>query len=236
MKLPRSCVFVVSVMLLALWPAPAHAESDMLGWLGELSGPGPFKLKGLGVEGHAWCFPKDVAISDKFWAKVGNCVLEDADKIRPVTIAYQLSRATTGANQLFKDDPTDLRNVNEDTYSALLMYRANAVLDVGAGISAVHFSGDEDKAKGTAEFGFWRLGLTPARVVFTPFGALKASTPRSRALQRVIHLQVESVLIPSGFTGADFGNTKTAYKASSEFQTRLHFLIDIGVIVRAIKQ
>ncbi len=229
MKRARSCVLVIAMGLMLGWPSAARAESDILGWLGELSGPGPFKIYGLGAEVHVWCPSLPSAQNDAFLQKWGNCILENADKVRPVTVSFQASRAKTGASQLFKDDPTDLRNVYEDTYSGLLMFRANKMIDIGFGASAIHFSGDADDAKGTTSFGFWRFGLTPARVVYTPLGKM------SGTYSRVFHLQVESLLITGGFQGTDFGNSKTAYKSSAEFQTRLHFLIDIGQLVHAFK-
>jgi hypothetical protein len=225
----RRCVLIVVMTLVAGWPTAARAESDMLGWLGELSGPGPFKIYGLGVEVHVWCPSQLSAQSDSFRQKWGNCILENANKVRPVTVSFQASRAKTGADQLFKDDPTDVRNVYEDTYSGLLMFRANSMIDVGFGASAIHFSGDANEANGTSSFGFWRFGVTPARVVYTPLGKM------SGAYSRVFHLQVESLLITGGFNGMDFGNSKTAYQSSAEFQTRLHFLIDVGQLVHAFK-
>jgi hypothetical protein len=235
MRRLRSCVLAIAMLVTLGWPSAARAESDILGWLGELSGPGPFKIYGLGVEVHAWCWSEAAAVNDPFLHKWGNCILENADKVRPVTVSFQASRAKTGASQLFKDDPTDSRNIYEDTYSGLLMFRANKLIDAGFGVSAIHFSGDADTANKTSSFGFWRFGLTPARVVLNPLALMSASTERERALRRLIHLQVESVLITGGFSGSDFGNSKTAYKSSAEFQTRLQFLIDIGVVIRAFK-
>jgi hypothetical protein len=233
MKLPRSCVFVIAVML-ALWPTAAHAESDILGWLGELSGPGPFKLKGWGAEGHAWCGSKTSAVADRFLTKWGNCIIENADKVRPVTVAWQISSASTGIDQLFKDNPAFVHDVHELTLSALVMYRANRVLDIGGGVSALRFTVDDDKDNSEIA-SFWRFGVTPARVVLTPFGAM-GDTPKARLLGRVLHLQVESMLIPGGFKASDFGDTKSGYKASAEFQTRLQVLIDVGELIGAARQ
>jgi hypothetical protein len=228
MTRPRSYVFVLAAALLAGWPASAYAASDIIGWFGELSGPGPFKVKGTGFESRAWCFSTAEAARDSVGQKVLNCLLDDPEKTRAV-VSFQVNWASSGPIQLFKDDPTDFREVHERTINVMFMYRANSVLEVGGGLSWMQFSSDEGKA-----FSFSRAGFTPARVTFTPLGAIHGS-PRARALARVVHLQFESVYISGGFSGADFNNTKTAYKVDAEFQGHASILIDGAAIIRALR-
>jgi hypothetical protein len=231
MKRARSCIFAITVTLLACWPASAYAASDILGFLGELSGPGPFKIKGTGFESRAWCFFTAEAARDTTKQKVANCLLDDPDKTR-ATISYQLVWAGADQTQLFKDDPTDVRDVKEFTASVMFMYRTNHVIEVGGGLSWMRFKGQEGAdPKANPAFSFWRAGFTPARVTFTPLGSIHGSE-RARAFARVIHLQFESVWIPGGFTGSDFGNSKTAYKADGEFQNRVQILIDGAAVIR----
>jgi hypothetical protein len=101
----------------------------------------------------------------------------------------------------------------------------------------MRFSGDAGTGANTnPAFSFWRAGLTPARVSFTPLGAIHVDSPKGRALLRLIHVQFETVFIPAGFAGTDFGNAKTAYKVNTDVQGRTQILIDGAAVIRAFRQ
>jgi len=231
----RAAVFVLAGALLVAWPAQAFAMSDVLGWLGELSGPGPWKINFTGVESRLWCQATAAAANDTKKQRVGNCLLDKPEKTRAV-LAYQLTWAGTGVTQLFKDDPSDRREAREFTLSVAYMYRVSSFFEVGAGASYIHFyTGDKPdpnvNANPNPDFGFSRLGLIPARVTLTPFALSRGSSPWAR----IVHLQFETTWIPGGFSGTDFNNTRTAYNVNSDFQSRAVILLDGAAALRGIK-
>jgi len=233
----RAWVFIVAVVVFAGWPAGAYAASDILGFLGELSGPGPWKINFAGVEERLWCQPTAAASADSQKQKFADCLLDRPDKTRAV-VSFQATWAGTGVTQLFKDDPSDVREAREFTMSVAYMYRVSSFFQVGAGASFMHFySGDApDKSVNPSpnpDFGFTRLGLIPARVTLTPFGTLGSSN-REKAVYRLVSLQFETTWIPQGFSGSDFNNSKTAYKVGGDYQTRAVVILDGAAAIRAI--
>jgi hypothetical protein len=231
----RSCVLVAAVVLMAASPTAAYAASDVFGFLGELSGPGPWTINFAGVESRLWCQATAAALAtDTKKQRVGNCLLDKPEKTRAV-LSYQLTWAGTGVTKLFKDDPSDQREAREFTLSVAYMYRVSSFFEVGAGASYIHFyTGDPPSPSvnpnPNPDFGFSRLGLIPARVTLTPFAFSRGASPWAR----VVHLQFETTWIPGGFSGADFNNHKTAYDVNSDFQSRAVVLLDGAAVLRGI--
>ena len=214
---PRAIVILATVVMLALCPSIASAESDVLAWLDGLSGPGPFTVKFAGFELNAWCYP----LNSGCYVNDG---VDDNKGDAKWLVKFGTSWGSTGSQQLFSDDPLDVRNVKERLITAMVMYRANRVVDAGLGMEIVNFASDEG-----ASFSFWRAGWVPARLSVTPFGLLKASG-RWKGAPRLIHLQAESIWFKDGFTGADFNNTRTKFSVGSEYQTRVSILFDVGAL------
>jgi hypothetical protein len=210
---------IALVALFATWPLGAYAQSDVIDWLNQLSGPGPFHDKAKGFDLNVWCYPFKAAscYSNDGIDVIDNSGKSDAKWILTVGTSF----ASTGSQPLFKDDPTDVRDVLERTISTMVMYRANRVVDAGLGARFIRFSSDEG-----ASFSFWRVGLVPARLRVTPFGLLNVTSGRASYVRRLIHLEVEAIWLHEGFSGADFNNTKTKFSVGNEYQTQLGFLVD----------
>jgi hypothetical protein len=101
------------------------------------------------------------------------------------------------------------------------MYRANRIVEAGAGFSFIRLSSDDGAA-----FSFWRVGLIPARMSVTPFGLLPGMTERRIAFRRLFHLQADAIWFYEGVSGLDFNNTKTKFSVGSEYRVRLALLVN----------
>jgi hypothetical protein len=249
----RLVVVLTCIGVAALWPSSARAQDDILGWFGELSGPGPFRpvigLVVFGGYGHnVFCIPKDKKDLKK--AQIA-CTLDDGMDYSPdqryggdaqwmFTVGYTRTRTDreerpTNAPGLFKDDPLDNRDASEGSLAIMAMYRVNRWLDVGSGVQIINFSGDASSTNPTVypSFSFWRFGLTPALVSVTP---LEVFPGLNRYARRLIHLQVEAIWLPQTTSGADFHNPITRFSAGPEFQAGAAALVDVVAAVRLISR
>jgi hypothetical protein len=191
------------------------------------SGPGPYTSAFTGYEVRVWCLPTSTAATNTAKRQAWDCLLDDPDKTRAV-LSFGQMFASSGNNQLFVDDLTDVRDVKLRRYTTAFTYRANAVLSVGGTVDAIQYTSDQGNA-----FSFWRLGLGP-RVVFTPFGAFKPKNPDRSALSRLIHLQVDTTWLPDGIKASDFNNTVSRYNPGATFQVRCTLAIDFAFVLQAI--
>jgi hypothetical protein len=196
----------VLILALMLWPAAARAQGDVLDWLGQLSGPGPFHNKGKGYDANIFCFP----VRLNCWVNDGVDEIDDSGKSdAKLILRFGNTFATTGFQQVFQDDPTDKRDVSQKTASFVLMYRANRIVDVGGGVHFVWFSSDDT----VKPFSFSRRG---------------------KFVRRLIHLDAEMIWYSDGFSAANFNNTTSKFSVSSEYQNRLSLGIDGVAAVRII--
>jgi hypothetical protein len=208
---------IVLFALVTAWPAGAYAQSDVIDWWNQLSGPGPFHNTLKGYELTGVCYP----LNSFCWSNDGINLLDDTHKTDAKwLVKVGTTWASTGSQQLFQDDTADVRDVKELTISPFVMYRASPIVDVGAGFHFIRFSSDQG-----ATFSFWRVGLVPGRLVVAPLGLINA-TGRARFARRLFRFQIEAVWLHEGFSGADFNNTKTKFSVGNEYQTRLAALID----------
>ena len=210
---------LILAVLFGMWPAVTHAQSDVIDWFDHLSGPGPFHDRGLGYSLNVVCYP----ININCWANDGIDPLSDTNSTNDakLLVKFGQSSATSGSRQLFQDDPLDVREVNQFTNSISVMYRANRIVEVGAGVNFNRFSSDQGAA-----FSFWRTGWVPARMNVTPLGLIKA-TGRGRFTRRLIHLEADAIYYSEGFSGSDFNNPRTRFTVGAEYPTRLALLIDV---------
>ena len=217
---------LVLIVLCVMWPSAAHAQSDVLDWVAQLSGPGPFHNHFKGYDLNVLCYPVS-------WNCLGNDGVDELDSTgksdAKLIVRFGNSFASTGTQQLFQDDPNDKRDVAQQIVSTLVMYRANRIVDVGAGFQWVQFSSSD-----APSFSFWRTGYVPAAMRVTPLGLINA-TGRWRYARRLIHLDAQSVWYSEGFTSANFNNTASKFSVGAEYQTRLSFLIDGVAAARVIR-
>jgi hypothetical protein len=207
----RLLVFVVVV---ALWPATAHA--DIWSWLEELSGPGPFR-------GDMLSFTVACVRNDKFKA----CPVGDQDTRQ--TIVVRLGRLNSYGNRpRFRDlpasDPDNQGDVHVVPVSGLLLFRLHRSLEVGPGIGFVRISGNGFDA-------FSKLSLTPLNATFTPFALCKDLAKSKWAY--VVRIELDTSYFPQGFKGTDFNNSRTTFDSGPEFLTRAGVVFDVGALFGA---
>jgi hypothetical protein len=214
--------------LCAVWPANAHAQSDIIDWLQQGSGPGPYKSY-KGYELRVFCLPTGVGIMDTAKRKVWNCLLDDPDRTRAV-LSFGTNWASTENTRLFIDDPSDVREVKERRWTTAFTYRMSSLLSVGGTLDFMQFKSDQGNA-----FSFWRVGIGP-RLIFTPCGKCTATNPPSRSSSagQFLHLQLDATYVPQGLKASDFGNTVSKYDPGASFQVRTSLVLDGAVILRAI--
>ena len=217
---------LVVVALLVVWPRAAHAESGLIEYLEQWSGPGPYISKPF--------FAEDFRVTCRSAAgawisiKNGPCLNNQADIKQFFLVGFALGKQ--GERVLFADDPSDKQEVATFTLRAAYMYRINPVLDVGPGIQAVRYA---DSFFGSNRFSFWRVGPS-IRVHITPLGIAHKSddTSKKSLARRMVYVQFEDTWVPVGMSGGDFHNSVTKFDSGKEFQTRLNLTIDIPILLK----
>ena len=209
MKNARLLVLVAAV---ALWPNAAHAMNWWV-WLEELSGPGPFT--GATFLAPLICFENGEQVS---------CGASPRE--RGQTLVARTGRFTSGDRPRFQDLPPGDEDNRGAVYvvpiSALYLFRVHRSVDVGLGAGLMRFSGDRFES-------FYRFTLTPAHASFRPL--LVPDWKDRKKLKKwlaVLRIEVDTSFVTKGFTGADFGNTRTAFRSAPEFLTSVGISIDFG--------
>lgn len=208
---------LIALALLVGFARPASAQWDLLKWLEELSGPGPFFVSGPeatfycpGAHARAKLDDKDFGLlcdreaatfkHVKFY--VGASVLWGSGH-NPLTYAGQ------------PDNPH--RSVSTQSYAGILGYRLWNWADVASQVGLAHFS-----AEGTGTVKFF----------LDPYAAVRplAFCPKTKSIERLVEARVGLLLFPQGFTLADFGATGGSLTGKAEFVWHLAFLIDFTAL------
>jgi hypothetical protein len=189
------------IALIAFCPTRAYALEGWWDWLDALSGPGPYW--GFGVGQTLLCQPASSTDFERL------CWREDRE-LRQVVEARASWLWWTFGEQRFQDDPGDVRSVRAFSLDGFYLVRINDDfdIDVGPGVGLLRFSGD----------GFdpiYRFTVTPLSFSIAPFA--KAAQPAARNFR----LRLDSMYVPKGFTGQDFGNFVTTFETNGEFLTRM---------------
>ena len=190
-------------VLLALTARPASAGlGDWLGWLEELSGPGPFHGPTVSIDRLAcWSSPAEGGPVERvpFGDRTDPC-RNGSDRDRRQVRAYlsvELARFRSARNVLAPEPEADDAQVGLTRINALVFARVVQGVEVGGGLGINRFSGEGAAGQ---DFGFTRLTL-PLRVRVRP-GMWVA--PESR-WSRLVHFSVGFDHLPSTFDAADFG-------------------------------
>jgi len=217
-------------VLCAVWPAVARAQSDVIDWIQQQSGPGPYDnswLKLGAFNARLWCWAKDgVAPEPSVLRELRRCWIDNPNEIQWV-LSFGGEFAHNYKDQLFLDDPTDRREISEWRFTTAVLYHANSVFDIGGTVDAVRFSSSQGNA-----FSFWRLGVGP-RLMFTP--CFRCKVPKEwGAVKRIVLLQLDSTFFPQGFKASDYGNTVSKFDSGPEFQARASVVLDGGALVQKL--
>jgi len=199
---------LVLVCLCVLIPGVARADNGgWLDWLYSLDA----KMWGIGTEFHI-CLDKSnkivnceelFGIPALFGAPIKSATAADIQHELDLRVAYYHNYGDR-----FGDDNTgsdrDLGTINGWRLMPLYHYHVTPQIAIGFGAGFMVFYGKG--RNGTDGFDTFSRGIiTPISVIVAPF----LNGPK-----KGFFVRVESVYTTTGFTGADFGNTKTAFSSN----------------------
>jgi hypothetical protein len=215
--------------LVAVTARPASASlGDWLGWLEELSGPGPFHGPTVTFDRLA-CWSESVGggpVERVAFADRADPCRNGADRERRHVRAYlsiELAHFRSSRNVLAENPESDDAQVGLTRVNALVFARVVQGVEVGGGLGFNHFGG-----KGAAgdDFGFTRVTL-PLRVRVRP-GMWVA--PESR-WSRLVHFSVGFDRLPSAFDAADFGQ-QGSFRESGESLATAYVGFDVLSVLK----
>jgi hypothetical protein len=207
---------LILLAILLAFPTLAWAQKDD-GWWGtleRLSGPGPFY--GGGVDLGLVC----AADTGPLYLCLLKAPTPDGRNEFPSqVIGLRVSGVSSGDRERFEDITGDRRPVHVLEIGASYKYRFHRAFDAGVAASWLRFSGDGFDA-------FTRVALTPVSVSLAPL-----ATASAEPWARVFRLRLEETYITKGFTGADFGNSRTAFSTDAELVRSLKLVVDFGALI-----
>ena len=214
-------VVVACVMAFGTLSVPQHVEAwpRWLGFLEELSGPGPFKGGRIGLV--LFCVPDAPETPTLAWA--GSLECRKANTSLP-EIVVEFSGYESVRNDLFPDAPESrFARVRIQSYEGSLVFPVNdsKIVFFGAGVGLQRFSGDAFET-------FYRPSIN-ANLRIYPLGELER-----RWARRLIVLSWAPMLIFPGYDTEDFGAPPGPFSESVDLLAgRLHFTFDLtGLIDR----
>jgi hypothetical protein len=196
-----------------LLPVQASAQSEILDWLEQLSGPGPFHGYLMSAHSRVFCTVKDGDDTRAQW-----CFDDTGDKIKSVMTA-EFAFASSDSNIRFSDATTEAQNtlpVHATRVLVSYQYRFHPMLDLGVGVGAIVFSGD-DFANQTHPV------LTPLTMTFTPLGFMRGEHAK---WGRVLRLKYSERFILGDIRAADFHSLVSKYVKNGEWNTGISISLD----------
>ena len=228
----RLLVCVVVLMFGSVRPASA-GEWDILWWLEQLSGPGPFFAPfRLNVSEPLFCYgikapnarlahtdtPAASAVREFFPARF-TCGQAARQRVW-VRFSASLSRASGDNNLKYATVLTgkDLR-VTRWSYSAVADVSVRPYVDVGTSLGLVTFKGKPFDT-------FTRLTFEPIRVTLKPLAIGDAVD--SWYLRELLQFRYTAAYIRGGLTDADFNALPGTSSSGSEFQSSFAMTINFS--------
>jgi hypothetical protein len=236
--------WMVAVLFLVCALGVPRESFAILGWIEQMSGPGPFKPAVQVSFDRLLCFMKGGNVVNRFAKSLPDqnalelltdaerkqrlaaaeferaasllCHEDDPTQIRGF-LSLEYATGTSVKNVLFPDDP-EAKQHEVDLRSPKLMmyYRLHEEIDVGAGIALNFFAGDFPL--------FYRISIpVRARIVPAPW---IGKTGRWRAL----YLGLQGDWYPETFRAEDFG-APPGWTAENEFQTSIFGGIDFLLLL-----
>lgn len=191
------------IAFVAMYPARAYALEGWWDWLDALSGPGPYW--GFGV-GHTFCVPGLAPDGQSCWKETRKDRFEQRLEARVSWLIWD-------PGGRFPDDPNDLGSANVWALEGFYLFRLGGrfQVDVGPGIGLLRFFGKNSSGEQPFD-AIYRFTISPVSFSFAPFA------PKGGDWFR---LRLDSLYVPQGFDGRDFGNGVTSFKTNGEFLTRM---------------
>jgi hypothetical protein len=205
-------------MLLVARPGAAFAQLDIIDWLSEFSGPGPFSGHiGQSVSVRALCIKDD----EQGNHHADTCFFDDMDERIKLLVGVTFSFTSSDHARFSNTTATDSLNglpINASRLEVTYSYRVSPMLDVGIGAGALVFTGD----------GFSNQVhpiITPVQMTFVPLGILRKGAGLKWG--RVVKLQFADRYVLGDINAkADFGSTSN-YLTHGEFNPAFTVFLDI---------
>jgi hypothetical protein len=235
--------WMVAVLFLVCALGVPRESFAILGWIEQMSGPGPFKPAVQVSFDRLLCFMEDGNVVNRFAKAVpprrNNVLDTEAEDLRiaaleaeraasllchedePTKIrgflSFEYATGTSVKNVLFPDDP-EAKQHEVDLRSPKLMmyYRVHSTLDIGGGLALNFFAGDFPL--------FYRISI-PVRARIVP-----APWLRKAGRWRAFYLGLQGDWYPETFRGEDFG-APPGWTAENEFQTSVFGGIDFLLLL-----
>ncbi len=222
----RVVALVLVAAICAMYPRAAFAESDIISWFEELSGPGPFHSKypiinGLGI--RVLCGSKSEGGAHGYLSRYGS----DPDNSRPCLestkdinwyVEVHYSFATTGDDAQF--GVGDARRIHAHTVDTFVRLRVNPAVDLGVGVGGTFFT-DGRGANGFNAIGNWTFA--PVSLVVRPAQLLK-----DNKWTRSFGVTYTQALRTTRITSLDFGSLPGLYSSGTELNARTTIFWDFG--------
>lgn len=218
MRSPQRVVRGLSCLLLLALTVQAQAAN---GWLEKLSGPGHF---------HGWVVPalpiwcSGTERLDGF-ACLGH---PESDEFFMVTLVPSFLDSTKNDLEYDPTTPSDRKKVSMTSWSVLVNWRVDPLLDIGVGGGFSSFSGDLFPT-------FRRPVVDPLRAVIRPLGLFYRAptrdlTTKQRLYRDLLQINVGLVYYPTGFDADDFGAIPGTYSESLELLWSASITIDLSAL------
>jgi hypothetical protein len=211
----KRIVLIGVVALCALMrPVSAFAQTDFLDWLEGLSGPGPFHGYFMSANSRVFC-----TLNDGGTTKPGWCFDDTSQKIRTVMTA-EFAWASSDSNTRFADASAEAQNTLPVHATRVLVnyyYRFHPMVDLGIGVGAIVFSGD-DFTNQTHPV------LTPLALTFTPLGFLHDKD--NAKWGRLIRIKYSERYILGDIRATDFHSLVSTYLKHGEFNRGISLAVD----------
>jgi len=210
----RRVILIVLVALCALMrPASAFAQSEFLDWLESLSGPGPFHGYFMSANSRVFCTSSDGGEMRAHW-----CFDDTSEKIKTVMTA-EFAFASSDGNPRFADATAETQNslpVHATRVMANYQYRFHPMIDLGVGLGAIVFSGEDFTNQ-------MHPILTPLTMTFTPLAFLKGDKAK---WGRVLRIKYSERYILGDIRAQDFHSLVSKYVKNGEWNTGISFGVD----------
>jgi hypothetical protein len=191
----------------------AFAQGEFLDWLESLSGPGPFHGYFQSVNARVFCTVSDGGTQIAKW-----CLDDTSEKIKTVMTA-EFAYASSDGNPRFADATTEPQNslpVHATRVMANYQYRFHPMIDLGVGVGAIVFSGDDFTNQ-------MHPILTPLTMTFTPLAFLKGDKAK---WGRVLRIKYSERYILGDIRAQDFHSLVSKYVKNGEWNTGISFGVD----------
>lgn len=195
----------------------------ILGWIEQLSGPGPFPRATQWPVDRLVCVTDEGSVVTWFSGEMNgrvDCERDDPDGISGF-LSFEFARGKSSENILFPDSMNEQHQVTLLSYKGVGYYRVHSSVDAGIGIGLNRFSGEDFDT-------FYRVSV-PLRLRFVPAGFFDGGTRF-----RWIYLTVQGDVILGTFESADFG-APPGWSESNDFIPSAFIGIDLLGAVRSLR-